>query len=179
MHRSIAFAGALVLGLAAAALAQGPPVPQPGPAHEVLKRDVGVWDTTLDIVPGPGMPPMTMTGVETNTLFAGRWLLTEFKSDMMGQPFEGHGIGGWDPQKKSYVSAWADTMATSVSRGEATFDAATDTMTGWMEVQDPMGGTTRVKTVAAWPAAGSRLVKMYMPETASEPYMTITYTKRP
>jgi Protein of unknown function (DUF1579) len=178
MRRPATLAFALVLGAAALALAQGPPVPQPGPEHDVLKRDVGVWDTTLEIVPGPGMPPMTLSGVETNTLFAGRWLLTEFKSDMMGQPFEGHGIGGWDPQKKVYVSTWADTMATRLSRGEATFDAATNTMTGWMEVQDPTGGSTRIRTVATWPAEGSRLVRMYMPEDAAEPYMTMTYSKR-
>jgi Protein of unknown function (DUF1579) len=170
---------ALVLGSAALALAQGPPIPRPGPEHEVLKRDVGTWDATVEIVPGPGMSPITASGVETNTLFAGRWLLTEYTSEMMGQPFEGHGMSGWDSQKKVYVSTWADTMATGISRGEATFDAATNTMTGWMEIESPAGGTVRVKTVATWPTDDERVVKTYMPETATEPYMTMTYPRRP
>ena len=67
----------------------------------------------MEIAPGPGMPPFSMTGVETNTLFGGRWLVTENKFDMMGQTFEGHGSNGYDPAKKAYISMWADTMSTS------------------------------------------------------------------
>ncbi len=116
MRLTTLFAAALILGVSAGAFAQ-PLVPQPGPEHEVLKRDVGAWDVTMEITPGPGMPPFSMTGVETNTLLGGRWLLTEYKSEMMGQVFEGHGIVGYDPTKKAYVSVWADTMSTSLSTG--------------------------------------------------------------
>ena len=33
----------------------------------------------------------------------GFWQLSAFKSEMMGQPFEGRGATGYDPAKKKYV----------------------------------------------------------------------------
>lgn len=177
MRLTTPFAAALILGVSAGAFAQ-PPMPQPGPEHEVLKRDVGAWDVTMEITPGPGMPPFSMTGVETNTLVGGRWLLTEYKAEMMGQVFEGHGIVGYDPAKKAYVSVWADTMSTSLSQGESTLDAGTNTLTGWSEMPDPAGGKTRAKTVATWPGSDERVVKMYLPADAPQPFMTMTYKRR-
>jgi hypothetical protein len=178
MKAAALIAAALVVGLPVGARAQGPPVPQPGPEHEVLKRDVGVWDATLEMMPGPGMPSMTMTGTETSTLVGGRWLVTEFQSDMMGQPFEGRAIAGWDPEKKVYVAVWADTMSTELSHSESTYDPETNTLTGWMEMRDPMGGKSKAKTVEEWPDEDSRVVRIYPIAEAPEPFMTITYTKR-
>jgi hypothetical protein len=120
----------------------------------------------MDITPGPGMPPFTIIGVETNTLSGGRWLLSEYKSDVMGQAFEGHGIIGYDAEKKAYASVWTDTMSTSMSHGESTFDAKTNTLTGRMELQDPMSGKAKAKTVSTWPDPDSRVVEVYRPEDA-------------
>jgi hypothetical protein len=178
MRAAALLATTLAVGLSTAALAQGPPIPQPGPEHEILKRDVGVWDVTLDITPGPGMPTFTMLGEETNNLFAGRWIHSEFKLDMMGQAYEGHGLSGYDPEKKVYVAVMADTMGTSLTHSEATYDAATNTMTGSSEAQDPMGGKTKSKTVTQWPDADTRIVKMFLPAESPEPFMVMTYKRR-
>jgi hypothetical protein len=177
MKAAACLAVILTLGLAAGAYAQGPPPPQPGPEHEILKRDVGVWDATIEMS-FPGAPPMTMTGVETSTLMAGRWLVTEWESDMMGQPFEGHGVAGWDPAKKAYVGVWADSMNTDFSHSESTYDSETDTLTGWMEMPDPMGGKSKAKTEETWPDENTRMVKIFGPDGGPEPFMTFTYEKR-
>jgi len=176
MTRPSALAVALILAAAPSVVAQTPPAP--GPEHEVLKKLAGTWDAALEMVFGPGSPPVTLSGVETDTLFAGRWIHTEFKSDMMGQPYEGHGLVGWDPEKKVYVTVWADTMLPGMLRSEGTWDKATSTMTAFTEAPGPAGGTVRVKSVTTWPADGERVVKSYMPADAPEPYMTITYTLR-
>jgi hypothetical protein len=165
----------VVLLLAAGAFAQAPP-PQPGPEHAILARDAGVWDVTMEMS-FPGGPPMTMTGVETSTLMGGRWLITKFESDMMGQPFEGHGITGWDPAKKAYVGVWADTTGTQITHSESTYDKETDTITGWMEMPDPMGGMSKAKTEESWPDEQTRIVKVYGPD-GGDPFMTFSYTKR-
>jgi hypothetical protein len=177
MRAAACLAVILTLGLAAGTAAQGPPPPQPGPEHEILKRDVGVWDATLDMS-FPGAPPMVMDGVETNVLMGGRWLVSKYESDMMGQPFEGRGITGWDPARKAYVGVWADTMGTELTHAEGTYDSETNTMTGWMEMPDPMGGKTKVKTLATWPDENTRIVKVYGPDGGDEPFMTFTYQRR-
>ena len=168
---------AVIVALAAGAGAQGPAPPQPGPEHEILKRDAGTWDATIEMSM-PGAPPMTMTGVETSTLMAGRWLVTEWTSEMMGQPFEGHGISGWDPAKNAYVTVWVDSMNTEISLGEASYDPETDSLTGWMEMPDPMGGKSKVKTVEEWPDEDTRLVRFFGPDGGDEPFMAFTYEKR-
>jgi hypothetical protein len=177
MKAAACVAAIWTLGLAAGTFAQGPPAPVPGPEHEILMRDVGVWDATIEMT-GPGMPPTVMTGVETSTLVAGRWLVTEFESEMMGRSFEGRGIAGWDPGKKAYVSVWADSMNTAFSHSESTYDPETDSLTGWMEMPDPMGGMSKVKTVESWPTKSSRVVNIFGPDGSGEPFMTGTYAKR-
>jgi hypothetical protein len=176
MNAALRLAPALTLLFAAGALAQAPPVP--GPEHEILKRDVGVWDVVVEML-FPGAPPMTMSGVETNTLVAGRWLVSEFRAEMMGQAFEGRGITGWDPGKKVYTGVWVDSMGTSLNLAEASHDPGTNTLTGWIEMADPSGGKGRAKTETSWPAADTRLFKVFPPDGASDPFMKMTYTKRP
>ena len=105
MHR-IMLAFMLVCGLAVAARAQAPtppqppPMPKPGPEHALFKEDEGTWDAAVEIFV-PGQPPMTSKGVETNTVgCGGLCLITDFKGDMMGSIFHGHGTVAYDAAKK-------------------------------------------------------------------------------
>ena len=54
----------VLLGAAAAAAQEMPPLPKPGPEHEVLKNDAGTWDAKIEMQTPGG--PMTSTGVETS-----------------------------------------------------------------------------------------------------------------
>ena len=87
-------------------------MPTPGPEHEMLKKDVGTWDATVEMFMAPGAPPAVSKGTETVTMLGGFWQVGEFKSEMIGQPFEGQGITGYDPAKKKFVGTWVDTMST-------------------------------------------------------------------
>jgi hypothetical protein len=170
-----------LFALAAPAVAQeGPPLPKPGPEHEVLKNDVGTWDATVEITPAPGAPPMVSKGVETSTLLGGLWLVTDFKSDMMGQPFMGHGTTGWDSGKKKYVGTWVDTMSSGISLSESTWDPATKTMTGWMEGPDMMGRIVKTKAVSEWKDADTRVFTLYTPGPDGKEVagFKITYKRR-
>src|SRR5207237_6024874 len=85
------------------------PIPKPGPEHEILKKDVGVWDATVETTMEPGGKPNVTKGVETNTLLGGGlWMVQDFKGEFMGVPFQGHGVAGYDPFKKKYVGTWVD-----------------------------------------------------------------------
>jgi len=158
-----------------------PPLPQPGPEHAVLTHDVGSWDATVEMMMGPpDAPPTVSKGVENNTLVGGLWLVTDFKSTMMDQPFQGHGIAGWDPNKKKYVSNWVDSMSTGINIGESTYDAATKTMTGWIEGPDMTGKISKMRAVTQYKDPDTRVFTMYMtgPDGKEVQTMKITYTRR-
>jgi hypothetical protein len=158
-------------------LAQMPPMPQPGPEHAMLKKDVGTWDATVEMFMKPGEPPTVSKGTETVTMMGGFWLLSEFKSEMMGQPFEGRGATGYDPAKKKYVGTWVDSMTPGYYTTEGTYDAATKTLTATMEGPDPSGQVTKTKETTEWKADGTRVFTMYNPDGKTVG-MRITYKRK-
>ena len=177
-----ALGAVLALALAQQALSQqgAPPLPKPGPEHEALKAQEGTWDATVESWMAPGAPPMTSKGVETTTLLAGMWLVTDFKGDFMGQTFLGHGITGFDGVKKKYVMTWVDSMSAAPTSGEASYDPATKTMTGYMEGPDMSGKMMKMKEVTEQKDADTRIFTMSTaaPDGKDVPVMRITYKRR-
>jgi len=158
---------------------EAPAMPTPGPEHAVLKDGAGSWDATVEAFAAPGQPPMLSKGSETATMVGGFWLVSDFKSEMMGQPFRGHSTLGFDPAKKKYVSTWIDSMTPSLSVGESDYDAATKTFTGWTDGLDHRGRPTRFKTVTVFKDPATRIVTMSMkgPDGKEMTVMRITYTR--
>ena len=187
MHKTLTAVGMTLW--AATALAQdkpaaappGMPVVKAGPEHEVLKGDVGTWDATVESYMPGVTQPLVSKGTETNTLVGGMWLVTDFKGEMMGQPFQGHGVSGWDPNKKKYVGTWVDTMSTGLGLTESSYDAAAKTMTGTFEGPDPSSGqVTKMKSSVVWKDPNTRVFTMSGPgpDGKDATFMKITYTRR-
>src|SRR6185295_15919610 len=79
-----------------------------GPEIALLARDAGTWDAEISIRPGPGAPPIPSRGVSVGKMgCGGRWLLVDFKNET---GFEGHGVYGYDPARRAYVSTWVDNV---------------------------------------------------------------------
>lgn len=174
----------LVALTAAPAVAQSgqeaPPMPKPGPAHEVLKMDVGTWDAVVEFSPAPGAPTMTSKGVEVNTIgCGGLCLIADFKGEAMGAPFHGHGVTVWDPAKKKYVATWTDSMSSGMTLGEMTYDATGKKAEGWMEGPDMTGKTTKMRAVVEY-KGNTRAMTSYGPgpDGKEVQMLKITYTRR-
>ena len=171
-----------VAGPAALSSAQEmPPMPKPGPEHAVLKMDVGTWDAVVEITPAPGAPAQKAKGVEVNTLgCGGLCLISDFKADMMGTPFHGHGTTVWDAAKKAYVGSWTDSMSTGLALGQSTYDAAGKKWSGWMEGPDMSGKIVKSRAAGEWKDANTRVFTMYGPgpDGKEAQMMKITYTRR-
>ena len=182
LFRSARFAlGLVVLSAAPLAAQQAPPMPKPGPEHEVLKMDVGTWDAVVEFVPAPGAPPTTSKGIEVNKLgCGGLCLISDFTGEAMGNPFQGHGVLTWDAGKKKYVGSWTDSMSMGLAMTEATYDAATKKWSGWMEGPDMTGKVMKVRNVVDVKDANNRVMTAFAtgPDGKEMQVMKITYTKR-
>jgi hypothetical protein len=177
--RTLALACTASLILCAGGSAQE--VPKPGPEHELLRQDAGMWDAVVEMMMEPGAAPTKSTGVETSVMgCGGLCLVTDFKAEMMGQPFHGHGVATYDAIKKKYVGSWVDSWSRGMAISESTYDAAAKKATGWMEAPDMAGGISKMNTVVEYPDPDRRVFTMYMkgPDGKDAPGMRISYTRR-
>ncbi|TAH38711.1 MAG: DUF1579 domain-containing protein [Planctomycetota bacterium] len=156
-------------GLTAAALSrdQAPQDPaammaKPTAEHEVLKLDEGTWKAQTKFWMAPNQEPEAGTGVETNTMsLNGLWLVSDYKDD--SGMFAGHGVAGYDTQKKKYVGAWVDTMTTHLGLSEGTWDKGKKTMTWTGEGTDmATGKPAKFRTVVTYPDAKTRHAEAFM-----------------
>ncbi|MCB9358190.1 MAG: DUF1579 family protein [Calditrichaeota bacterium] len=93
----------------------------PGPQHALLAKRAGEWDTTIKYWMEPGGEAMESHGTRTYEVLNGGRVVGEASySEMMGIPFEAHGMTGYDNSKKMYWSTWTDNMATSALYMEGT-----------------------------------------------------------
>jgi uncharacterized protein DUF1579 len=164
--------------LLARAQGQGP---KPGPEHALLAKDEGTWDATVEMMFGPpGSPATTTKGTETNRMLGGFWLVSEFESEMGGQPFRGHGVMGFDPARKRYVGTWVDSMTTSLATMEASYDPKTRTLAGFMDTTEK-GKKVRMRETTERRDDGARVFSMYAPggsKGKERLVMRITYVRR-
>lgn len=179
---------AAVLGLAPRAGAQegaGPPIPKPTAEHKILAADAGTWDAVVKTyMGGPDAEPAVSRGTETNTvLTGGLWVVSEFKGDFGGLPFEGRGQFGYDPLKKKYVGTWVDSMSPSLGVLEGSYDEKTRTMTYEGDGVDAASKMKyHQKMVTTTKGDGTRVFTLYMTMDATggkeAKFMEITYTKK-
>lgn len=82
--------------------------------HKELAWYVGTWDTE---VRGTGAAPEKGTA-EFKWIIDGRWLSEEMHGTLMGMPFHGFGVTGFDRFKKKWVTTWVGNMDTAMLRFE-------------------------------------------------------------
>jgi hypothetical protein len=123
-------------------------VATPGEAHKHLGQFVGKWETVTRMWwEGPGKPPTESKGAsETKWIMDGRFLLEESSGEMMGKPYRGMSIMGYDNFKKKYVVSYIDNIGTAMYSGEGKFDMANKVLTSYGKMDEPMTGE-RDKTV--------------------------------
>jgi Protein of unknown function (DUF1579) len=121
----------------------------PGEPHKQLATLAGSWTTKTKEWMEPGKPPAESAGsVEMKMVLDGRYLQQEYSGEMMGRPYSGIGLSGYDNLLKRYVSTWVDTMGTGifVMEGTAGADGKTITLKG----QHAQPGGSQMKHRAVW-----------------------------
>jgi hypothetical protein len=148
----------------------------------VLEKDVGTWDATVKVWPGPGAQAMESQGSETNELLeGGLWLVTRFKGEVIGVKFTGVGTYGYDPIEKKYIGTWVDTMTPHLMITKSDYDETTKTMTGVAEMRDAFTGEQyKTKVVSTYGGDDQRTMKMYRTGEDGQDWqvMEIQYTRK-
>jgi uncharacterized protein DUF1579 len=154
----------------------------PGPAHELLAAMAGTYDLTVRSWHEPGGPPMEEKGSATRTMtLGGRVLVEDLTSSMMGTPFTGHGMTGYDNVSGKYWGTWNDSMSTGVMVSEGTCDAQGKTCTFTSSWKDPVKKTTiKARMTTKWTSPTTEIFEMYAPgkDGKEMKMMEITYTKK-
>lgn len=87
----------------------------PGKEHEWLSGKAGKWNFAGKFWMDPAAPPTESTGtVERTAMLGGRVLAERVVSEFMGEPFEGHGMTGFDNVTGRFWSTWNDNHSTAV-----------------------------------------------------------------
>ena len=154
----------------------------PGAPHQALASIAGTYDLKIKSWHEPGGPAMEEPGTATRSMaLDGRVLVEQVKSSMMGMPYTGHGMMGFDNVTGKYWSTWNDSMSTGIMVTEGTCDAQGKTCTFTGSWNDPIKkAPVKARMTTRWTSPTTEVFEMYGPGKDGKEFkmMEIVYTKK-
>ena len=154
----------------------------PSEPHKQFESLAGTWTTQTKEWMEPGKPPTEAAGsADMKMLLGGRFLQQDFTGEMMGQPYTGMGITGYDNLRKKYVSIWLDTMGTGPFMMEGTGSADGKTITLKGQHTEPGGGHMTHRAVWKIVDSNTQTFDMWGNHGGGKEMkvMEIVYTRKP
>lgn len=153
----------------------------PGPAHKALDALAGNWKAEVKCWMEPDGPPNISQGTATaKWTLNGRFLEEEFHGDMMGKPFTGRSLMGYDNIKQTFNTVWVSDMQTSMFCSEGKGDSGNKVIT--LEGKSSCAATGRkditIKTVFRIISPDKHVFEMFDSSKANAKTMEITYTRK-
>lgn len=142
----------------------------PGDVHKMIAKENGPWDAEITNWMSPGAPPSKSKGSCINSMImGGRYQQSMFTGNMMGMPFEGMSLLGYDNAKKIFTSTWVDNMGTGIITMEGTWDAASKSITLKGKGIDPSTGKDiDMRQVMKMTDPDTQLMEMYCTTNGKE-----------
>jgi hypothetical protein len=154
----------------------------PGPAHKALDALVGNWKAEVKCWMEPGGQPNVSQGTaKTSWILNGRFLEEEFQGEMMGKPFTGRSLMGYDNIKQTFNTIWVSDMQTSIFTSEGKGDSGNKVIT--LEGKSTCAASGQkdvpIKTVFRLISPDKHVFEMYdSSKGANAKTMEITYTRK-
>lgn len=150
--------------------------------HKMLANANGTWNGEVTMWMGDGAPPMTSTSTSvTRSIYGGLYQHTSHSGDMMGMPFEGTSVMGYDNLKKEFFSTWIDNMGSGVMLMTGQQDAASKKITLTGNTRCMNGQDAPMREVFTMVDDDHQVMEMYGPDpkTGKEyKNMEIKYTRK-
>jgi len=112
-----------------------------------------------------------------STSLGGIWSVQHFESSLMGQPYTGLEIVGYDPLKQKYVSVWVDSLTPLLLVMEGDYDADSKTLTMKGQSRGMDGEVAEMVNTLKLGEHGKERWEMNI-EGMAAPMMTIDYTRK-
>ncbi|HTH48363.1 MAG TPA: DUF1579 family protein [Candidatus Limnocylindria bacterium] len=121
----------------------------PGPAHKALEPMIGNWKAEVKCwKDGAGEAHVSHGTAKTHWILQGRFLQEDFSGEMMGKPFKGLTLLGYDNTKQTYNLVWLADTQTSTFTSEGKGDGGNKVITLKGQATCPMsGGQKSVESV--------------------------------
>lgn len=142
-----------------------------------LLSECGTWDAEMKMEI-PGAPAMESKCQEVvKAICGGKWTWSNYTGTVMGAPFEGHALTGWDATKQRVVSYWIDTMSAPLMQTEGVYDASKKQFALRGTSYDEGGASVPVTQVSTRTSETARELRMTFGEGEGKHVMTILYTR--
>jgi hypothetical protein len=150
----------------------------PGPGHKALEHFVGNWRAEVTCWHEPGGQPQVSQGTaKAGWTLNGRFLEEEFQGEMMGKPFRGRSLMGYDNTKQTFNTVWVSDMQTAMFVSEGRGENGNKVITLEGKANCPATGRKDVpmKTVFRVIGPDQHVFEMYDGNTRT---MEIKYTRQ-
>ncbi|MBX3693591.1 MAG: DUF1579 domain-containing protein [Steroidobacteraceae bacterium] len=153
----------------------------PGAPHLAMAATAGDYDLKVRSWYQPDGPAMEDAGTATRQMILdGRVLLETLNSSMMGVPFTGQSMTGYDNVTGEYWGTWLDSMSTGlmVSHGSCDATGACSFAGSW---NDPVTkGPVSARMTSRWTSPTTQLFEMFGPgkDGREMKMVEILYTKK-
>jgi len=153
----------------------------PGPGHKSLHALVGDWKAEVKCWMDPsGSPDVTQGSAKAAWTFGGRFLQEDFHGQMMGKPFTGRTVLGFDNTKQTFNSVWISDTQTSMFISEGRADSGNKNITLEGKSSCPATGRKDIpmKTVLRVISPDRHVLEMFDGSKGNAKTMEITYTRQ-
>ena len=154
---------------------------QPGPAHQALNDLVGDWKAEVKCWMQPGTPPeVTQGSAQARWTLNKHFLEEDFHGQMMGKPFSGRTLMGFDNTRQTFNSVWVSDSQTSmfVSEGKGENNYKMITLEGKASCAATDRKEVPMKTVLRVIDQNKHVFEMYDSTQGNAKTMEITYTRK-
>ncbi|OMP30854.1 DUF1579 domain-containing protein [Mangrovimonas sp. DI 80] len=152
----------------------------PGAPHKFLASMDGNWDATVKMWMDPSQPANISKAYTVNEMIMnGLYQRSTHKGEMMGTPFLGESIIGYDNAKKKFVSSWIDNMGSGIMYMEGDYDPDKKILTLEGSMIDPATGKdTWIREVLTYNNNDSHTFEMFVLKDGKQiKNMEIVYTR--
>lgn len=153
----------------------------PGAHHEAFKSRAGKWNAEIKIFGAPGTEPAVAKATSTyEVIMGGRFMTQRIEGEVMGSPFVGMGVSGFDKTSGKHTTYWFDNTGTQSVYSEG--ECSDHCMKEWYQtsITDAMTGQeSKVKMVTKVISDDKHVFEWYQAGADGEmaKTMEIVYTR--